>query len=44
MKTSRKARVPMLGQIKLINECRRSGMTNADWCREHNISPSTFYN
>lgn len=44
METSRKPRVPMAEQIKLINECRRSGMTDADWCREHQISPSTFYN
>lgn len=35
--------VPMSEQIKLINECRRSGLTDADWCREHNIPPSTFY-
>ena len=44
METSRKPRVPMSEQIKLINECRRSGMTDADWCREHHICPSTFYN
>jgi len=39
MKTSRKSRVPMSEQVKLINECRKSGMTDAEWCREHNISP-----
>lgn len=39
----RKPRVPMSEQIKLINECRRSGLTDADWCREHQIPPSTFY-
>ena len=44
METTRKPRVPMSEQIKLINECRRSGMTDADWCREHDIAPSTFYN
>ena len=44
MKISRKSRVPMSEQLKLINECRKSGMTDAEWCREHNISPSTFYN
>ena len=44
MQATRKARVPMAEQIRLINECRRSGMTDADWCREHDISPSTFYN
>ena len=44
MSTTRKPRVPMSEQIRLINECRQSGLTDADWCREHNIAPSTFYN
>ena len=44
MATSRKPRVPMSEQIKLINECRKSGLTDADWCRANHISPSTFYN
>lgn len=44
MATTRKARVPMPEQIKLINECRQSGMTDADWCRENGIAASTFYN
>ena len=39
----RNKRVPMAEQIKLINECRRSGLTDADCCREHNIPSSTFY-
>ena len=43
-KTTRKARVPMEEQIRLINECRQSGMTDADWCRENGIAASTFYN
>jgi hypothetical protein len=34
----------MSEQIKLINECRKSGMTDADWCRENDIAVSTFYN
>lgn len=29
MATTRKARVPMAEQIRLINECRQSGMTDA---------------
>ena len=37
-----KARVPMAEQIRLINECRQSGMTDADWCRENDIVVSTF--
>ena len=44
MAGTREARVPMAEQIRLINECRQSGMTDADWCRENDIAVSTFYN
>lgn len=44
MAVTRKARVPMSEQLRLINECRQSGMTDADWCRENDIAVSTFYN
>lgn len=44
MATTRRKNVPMKEQINLINECRRSGLTDADWCRENGIAPSTFYN
>ena len=44
MAGNRKARVSMAEQIRLINECRQSGMTDADWCRENDIAVSTFYN
>ena len=44
MAGTRKARVPMIEQIRLINECRQSGMTDADWCRENDIAVSTFCN
>ena len=44
MSTTRKNRVPMTEQLKLINQCRQSGLTDADWCRENGIAPSTFYN
>lgn len=44
MTGTRKARVPMVEQFRLINECRQSGMANADWCRETDIAVSTFYN
>ena len=44
MAGTRKARVPMAEQIRLINECRQSGMTDADWCHENDIAVSTFYN
>lgn len=32
MSNTYKARVPMKEQLRLINECRQSGMTDADWC------------
>ena len=44
MAGTRKARVPMAEQIRLINECRQSGMTDADWCRENDIAVNTLYN
>ena len=44
MAATHKVRVPMGEQIRIINECRQSGMTDADWCRENDISVSTFYN
>ena len=44
MAGTRKARVPMAEQIRLITECRQSGMTDADWRRENDIAVSTFYN
>ncbi len=28
---------------KQVEDCRMSGMTVMAWCREHGISPSTFY-
>ena len=43
MANTRKSRVPKEEQLKLINECRTSGMTDIDWCREHGIAVSTFY-
>ncbi len=44
MSVTRKARVPMSEQIRLINECRQSGLTDTDWCRENGIAVSIFYN
>ncbi len=31
-------------QIKLIIECRQSGLSDYQWCREQGIHPGTFYN
>lgn len=37
-------RVPTAEQIKLINECRQSGMTDNDRYGENDIVVNTFYN
>ena len=31
-------------QFQLILECRQSGLSDARWCIEHGIRPTTFYN
>lgn len=31
-------------QYRLVMECRASGLTDYQWCMEHNIKPGTFYN
>lgn len=31
-------------QIKLIMECRKSGLSDYQWCRQEGIHPGTFYN
>ena len=38
------ARVSADKQYQLIMECRRSGLTDFQWCEEHGIHPGTFYN
>ena len=30
--------------MTLISECRASGKSDAEWCREHGLSVSSFYN
>ena len=30
-------------QLRLITECHQSGLTDYEWCQEHNIKVSTFY-
>ena len=39
-----KDRVPADQQYQLIMECRSSGLTDYQWCKEHGIYPGTFYN
>ena len=30
-------------QLRLITKCRQSGLTDYEWCQQHNIKVSTFY-
>lgn len=30
-------------QYHLVLECRRSGLSDCDWCRKNGINPNTFY-
>lgn len=30
-------------QYQLVLECRRSGLSDCDWCRKNGINPNTFY-
>lgn len=29
--------------FRLINECRRSGLSDSQWCKQHDIRDSTFF-
>ncbi|PLT72104.1 hypothetical protein CDL24_15090 [Mediterraneibacter gnavus] len=40
----RSKRIPAEEQYRLIMECRQSGLTDHQWCVEHDIKPGTFYN
>ena len=40
----RAKRVSSEEQYRLVMECRSSGMTDYQWCLEHQIKPGTFYN
>ena len=40
----RSKRTPAEEQYRLIMECRQSGLTDHQWCVEHDIKPGTFYN
>lgn len=31
-------------QIRFIMECRQSGLSDYQWCRQNNINPGNFYN
>ena len=40
----RNKRIPTEEQSRLIMECRQSGLTDHQWCVEHDIKLGTFYN
>lgn len=40
----RRSRTSPAEQYRLIMECRKSGLSDARWCEENDIQPSTFYN
>ena len=40
----RTSRVSADEQYRLIMECRRSGLSDQQWCMNHDIKPGTFYN
>lgn len=39
-----KKRVCKVDQIRLIMECRQSGLSDYQWCEKNGIHPGTFYN
>ena len=41
---NRKPKTSSDEQYRLILECRSSGLTDYQWCKEHGINPGTFYN
>ena len=44
VKTMRSPRVPVEEQYRLIMECRKSGLSDYQWCLNNDINPGTFYN
>ena len=44
MNKSRSATRSLEEWMRLVTECRQSGLSDTDWCKQHDISVSTFYN
>ncbi len=40
----RSPRVPAEEQYRMIMECRKSGLSDHQWCLNNDINPGTFYN
>ena len=39
-----KTKTPVSEQYRMVMEARQSGLSDAEWCRQHGIAASTFYN
>ena len=35
--------IPIEKQYQLVLECRQSGLSDYNWCLDHDIKPGTFY-
>ena len=44
VKAMRAPRVLVEEQYRLIMECRKSGLSDYQWCLNNDINPGTFYN
>ena len=44
VKAMRAPRVPVEEQYRLIMECRKSGLSDHQWCLNNDFNPGTFYN
>ena len=44
VKAMRASRVPVEEQYRLTMECRKSGLSDHQWCLNNDINPGTFYN
>lgn len=44
VKAIRAPRVPVEEQYRLIMECRKSGLSDHQWCLNNDINPGAFYN
>ena len=44
VKAMRAPRVPVEEQYRLIMECRKSGLSDHQWCLNNDINPGPFYN
>ena len=44
VKAMRAPRVPVEEQYRLIMECRKSGLSDHQWCLNNDINPGSFYN